>query len=210
MQGAVFKIGLGQDNGAGHQGHAELLGQATEQLLVIFGHTPGLHAQARIFHAVFTLGAQKRSGEFQRVAQGQPVHGFFTVVGAVQLVFLAAGPQPGAHVLGQHHNGLGVEQTAGAGLLEVRRQLAMQAGQALVVARKQLWLDAQQIAPVGGNALIQGDLDAQVGEVMADGPVRRPCAIAKQSGQGEEGDEENQEFAHGAELSIRQLEYAIG
>ncbi|MNR15583.1 hypothetical protein D3C85_1321270 [compost metagenome] len=125
------------------------------------------------------------------------MHRFFSAIGAVQFVFLAASPQPGADMLGQHHNGLGIEQATGAGLLEIGRQLAMQARQALVVAGKQLRFDAQQIAPVCRDPFVQGDLDAQVGEVMADGPVCRPGAITEQCSQGEEGDEENQEFTHG-------------
>ncbi|MNF85795.1 hypothetical protein D3C84_682060 [compost metagenome] len=62
----------------------------------------------------------------------------------------------------QHHDGFVIQQTLIPGLLQVSGELAVQAFRALVIGRKQLGLDAQQVAPVGGLALVDGEIDPQV------------------------------------------------
>jgi hypothetical protein len=61
--------------------------------------------------------------------------------------------------------------------LQVGRELQVQAFQALVVAREQFRLNAQQVAAIGRLAFVDGQGDAQVGQVMRHGAFLGPDQI---------------------------------
>ncbi|MNG11686.1 hypothetical protein D3C84_952400 [compost metagenome] len=65
-------------------------------------------------------------------------------------------------MLGQDHHGLGIEKALVASGLQIGRQFAMQALGTLVIGGEQFGLDAQQVAAVGGRALVDRQADAQV------------------------------------------------
>ncbi len=113
--------------------------------------------------------------------------------GLVQLIFLATEHQPGADMFRQDHDGLVVDQALVPGLLQVGREFAVQAFQALVVGGEQLRLDAQQVATVGRCALIDGEVDAQVRQVMRHGAVRGPDQVGGDGGNQGHGDGERSE-----------------
>ncbi len=96
----------------------------------------------------------------------------------------------------QHHDGFVIQQALILGLLQIRREFAVQAFGALVVGGKQLGLDAQQVAAVGGRALIDRQFDAQVRQVMPRRPVRRPHGVGGQGGNKGHGEKQVQKFAH--------------
>ena len=54
--------------------------------------------------------------------------------------------------------------------------------QALIVAGGQVGFDTQQVATVIIDALVNGQLDAQVRKVMANIPLRGPVGIAADCG----------------------------
>ncbi len=99
-------------------------------------------------------------------------------------------------MLGQYHHGFFVEQALIAGLLQVRRKLAVQACGTLVIGGEQFGLNAEQIATVAGRALIDGELDAQVRQVMSRRPVCRPHGVGGQGGNEGHGEKQIQKFAH--------------
>ena len=173
---------VGQGDGTGHQGHAKFFGEAAKQHLIVAGHGRGFHAQVCIVHAVVAGGADPGFGKLQRVADRQPVHGVLEVSGLVQLILFSAEHQPSADMFRQHHNGLGIDQPKVPGILQVGGQLQMQAFQALVIGREQFRLDTQQVAPVGWFALVDGEGDAQVGQVMRHGALLGPDQIRGEGG----------------------------
>ncbi|MNE27326.1 hypothetical protein D3C80_1207310 [compost metagenome] len=146
--------------------------------------------------AVVTFGAKHGQAITQRVAQLQPLQGFAALSDLVQLVFLATGPQPGADVFRQDNDGLGVDQALGAGMFKVGGQLAMQALQALVVTGEQLRLDAQQVAVIGRHAFAQGQLDAQVRQVVPGRALFGPEPVATQGGNDNQRQGAQQKFSH--------------
>ncbi|MNH22539.1 hypothetical protein D3C79_824010 [compost metagenome] len=85
-------------------------------------------------------------------------------------------------MLRQHHHRARAYQALGTGLLQVGRELAVQALQVLIVAWVKQGLDAQQVALLAGHAVVQRQFDAQVGEVVAFRALLGPEAIAAQGG----------------------------
>ncbi|MNL02018.1 hypothetical protein D3C87_1225080 [compost metagenome] len=160
----------------------EFFCQPAEQRLVILGHAFGFHAQVRVIQTTAALGANQRANEFQRIAHGQPVHGFLEGGGLVQLVLFTADHQPGADMFGQHDDGFFVQQALFLRFLQVGREFAVQAFRALIVGGKQLGLYAQQVTPVGGLALVDGEIYPQIREVMAHRAIRGPHGVGRQCG----------------------------
>lgn len=156
------------------------------------GHVHRLHAEQGVGHAVLALGAEPAARQFQRVAGGHPFHGLGEVFGLIDLGLLAGGHQPGADVLGEYHHGARVDQPLVAGLGQVGVELQAQALDALVILGEQLRLHAQQVAALGRLALVEHDLAAQVGQVVAHRAALRPTGIA---GEEDHQDEEDQ-LAH--------------
>ncbi|MNL70132.1 hypothetical protein D3C87_1950880 [compost metagenome] len=79
----------------------------------------------------------------------------------------------------------------------------MQALGALVVGGKQLGLDAQQVAAIGGCALIDGDVDTQVRQVVTHRTVRGPHRVGREGGNQCHGEGQVQKFAHGKTVNGR-------
>ncbi len=155
-------------------------------------HVHRLHAEQGVRHAVLALGAEPAARELERVAGGHPFHGLGQVLGLVDLGLLASGHQPGADVLGEHHDGTRVDQPFVAGLGQVGTEFQTQAFGALVVLGEQFRLDAQQVAALGRLALVEHHLAAQVGQVVAHRATLRPAGIT-----GEEDDQnEEDQLAH--------------
>ncbi|MNT57495.1 hypothetical protein D3C72_1948650 [compost metagenome] len=72
----------------------------------------------------------------------------------------------------------------------------MQALQVLVVTGVQLRLDPQQVAMVGGNAFAQGQLDAQVRQVMPGRSLPGPEPVAAQRSNDNQRQGAQQKFSH--------------
>ncbi len=100
-------------------------------------------------------------------------------------------------MLGQHHDRARADQALGASVFKVGGELAVQQGQVLVVARIQQWLDAQQIALVGGHALVQRHFNTKVGQVVAGRALFGPQAIAQEHGSQNKRQGAKQKFSHG-------------
>ena len=143
-------------------------------MLVVAGHLGRLHAQVCVSAAVIPCGAKHRQPIAQRVAQLQPLPGLIKVGDLVHLALFAKRPKPGADVFGQDDNGFTADQALLTCVLQVSRQLQVQALQALVVTGEQLRLDTEQVALVRGDALVQCQFDTQVGQVMAGGTLFCP------------------------------------
>ncbi|MNP35532.1 hypothetical protein D3C76_1288680 [compost metagenome] len=109
----------------------------------------------RVGAAVIAIGPQHGQPVAQRVAQLQPLLRLAAVGHLIQLVLLAAGPQPGADVFRQHHDRARADQALGTGLLQIGRELAVQALQVLVVAGVEQGFDAQQVATFTGYAMVE-------------------------------------------------------
>ncbi len=103
----------------------------------------------------------------------------------------------------QHHDGFVVDQPLVSGRLQVGRELQVQAFQALVVGREQLRLDAQQVAAIGGLALVDGQGDAQVRQVMRHGALLGPDQIGGDGGNQGQGDGKSEKFTHGEQTTDR-------
>ncbi|MNC28126.1 hypothetical protein D3C75_763230 [compost metagenome] len=86
----------------------------------------------------------------------------------------------------------------GAGLLQVGRELAVQALQVLVVARVEQRFDAEQVAVLAWHAVVQCQFDAQVGQVVAFRALLGPEAIAAEGGDHHQRQGACQEFSHEA------------
>ena len=74
----------------------------------------------------------------------------------------------------------------------------MQPLQALVVAREQQRLDAEQVAVLAGHAMVERQFDAQIGEVMAFRALLGPETVAAQGGDHYQRQGACQEFSHQA------------
>ncbi|MNR26539.1 hypothetical protein D3C85_1437590 [compost metagenome] len=103
----------------------------------------------------------------------------------------------------QHDDGFFIQQALVPGLLQIGRELAVQALGALVVGGKQLGLDAQQVAAIGGCALIDGDVDTQVRQVVTHRTVRGPHRVGREGGNQCHGEGQVQKFAHGKTVNGR-------
>lgn len=75
LEPVVFQIGLWQHDRACYQGDAELLGEAAENRLVLFGHLPRFEAQHGTGAAVVALVAGQGAQIPPGVAQRHPLHG---------------------------------------------------------------------------------------------------------------------------------------
>ena len=106
-------------------------------------------------------------------------------------------------MFGQDDDGFVIQQALVPGLLQVGGEFAVQAFGALIVGGKQFGLDAQQIAAVGGGALIDREIDAQVRQVMAHRAVRGPHGVGRKCGDQRHGERQVQKFAHGETVNSR-------
>ena len=106
-------------------------------------------------------------------------------------------------MFGQHDDGFFIQQALVLGLLQIGRQLAVQALGALIVGGKQLGLDAQQIAAISGCALVDREIDTQVRQVMTHRTVRGPHGVGRKGGNQCHGEGQVQKFAHGETVNGR-------
>ncbi len=189
---AVLDLGVGQDDGAGDHRHLEIMGEPAEQGLVVVGHVHRLHPEQGVGETLIAARGDPAARHLQWVARGHPVHRRGPVGSGVDLGLLAAGHQPGADMLGEHHHRALVEQALAAGIFQVGVEFQLQPFGALVVRREQFRLDRQQIAALAGLALDHADLAAQVGQVVAYRAAFGPAGVG-----GEEGDEDQEDqLAH--------------
>lgn len=185
---AVLDLGVGQDDGAGDHRHLEIMGEPAEQGLVVVGHVHRLHPEQGVGETLIAARGDPAARHLQWVARGHPVHRRGPVGSGVDLGLLAAGHQPGADMLGEHHHRALVEQALAAGIFQVGVEFQLQPFGALVVRREQFRLDRQQIAALAGLPLDHADLAAQVGQVVAYRAAFGPAGVG-----GEEGDEDQED-----------------
>ncbi|MGF6616100.1 hypothetical protein ABH910_002993 [Pseudomonas sp. YL-218 TE3947] len=162
-----------------------------------------LHPQVRIVETATALGTDQGADELQRIAHRQPVHRFLERSGLVQLIFFATDHQPGTDMFGQYDDGFFIQQALILSLLQVSRELAVQAFGALIIGGEQLGLDTQQIAAIGGGALIDRKADTQIRQVMTHRTVRGPHGVGREDGDQRHGEGQVQKFAHGETVNGR-------
>ncbi len=196
LQLAIFNAGIGQHNRACHQCDAELSGQAAKQCLIVPRHRSGLDPQVGVIQTVPAFGPQDRRDKLQRIAPRQPFHGVIQRGGLIELILLATGEQPGADMFRQYHHRAWVDQPLVTGLLQISGELAVQSLGVLVISRKQLGLDPQQVAALTGLAFIDGQTNAQIGQVVTRRTLIGPDRVADEAGNAQQNQADGEEFAH--------------
>jgi len=96
----------------------------------------------------------------------------------------------------QYHHRSWVDQAIFTGLLQISGELAVQSLNVLVISRKQLGLDPQQIAAFSGLAFIDGQTNAQIGQVVTRRALSGPDCVADKAGNTQQNQADGEEFAH--------------
>ncbi|MNN03609.1 hypothetical protein D3C81_1163050 [compost metagenome] len=100
-------------------------------------------------------------------------------------------------MLRQHHHRARANQPLHTSLLQIGRELAVQALKVLVVTWVEQGFDAQQVAVFTRHAMVERQLDAQVGKVMAFRALLGPEAVAAQGGDEDQRQCASKQFSHG-------------
>ncbi|MNZ98108.1 hypothetical protein D3C78_1173830 [compost metagenome] len=110
-------------------------------------------------------------------------------------------------MFGEHCQCLCREQASLACLLQVSRQLEVQARDTLVVMGVERRLDDQQVAAGRGRSLLTDDLAAQIGQVVANRTLLAPRAIGRDQARQRQG---GQQSVHAKLLSAAASLGAVG
>ncbi len=91
-------------------------------------------------------------------------------------------------MLRQHDDGFVVEQPGLTRFVQIRGEFQVHQVQALIIARRQVRLDAKQVAVVIVDAVVDRQLDAQIGQVVAHLALLGPEPVT--GGCGDQSDEQ--------------------
>jgi hypothetical protein len=89
----------------------EFFRQAAKQRLVVLGHAFCFHAQVSIVQAVVALALIQARTNFSGLLAASQFMASFNVLAWYSSFFSPASHQPGADMLGQHHDGFVVQQS---------------------------------------------------------------------------------------------------